>query len=93
MKAIFFIAVFAIVFVNAGVLCNLCESLINTLEKLLSGKGEDAVKEYIDTFCNKASGFIATLCTKVLDFGVDKLIEMILNKVDATTVCESIHCC
>ncbi|KAL7716037.1 Invapore A [Entamoeba marina] len=93
MKAVFFIAILAVVFVNANVLCTLCVNLINTLEKILTGDGAEKVEEYIDTLCAKASGFIATLCTKVLDFGLDKLVELITNKVDANTICESISAC
>ncbi|KAL7714734.1 Invapore A [Entamoeba marina] len=93
MRAIIFVAIFAIVFVNAGILCNLCIDLVNTLEKLLTVNGAEKVKEYIDTLCNKASGYIASLCTKVLDFGVDKLVDMIINKVDPNAICETIHAC
>ncbi|KAL7711475.1 Invapore A [Entamoeba marina] len=93
MKAVFFIAILVVVFVNSGVLFTLCVDLINTLEKLLTVDGAEKVEEYIDNLCAKASGYVASLCTKVLDFGLDKLVELITNKVDATKICESIKAC
>nr|Q07831.1 RecName: Full=Non-pathogenic pore-forming peptide amoebapore A; Short=APNP; Flags: Precursor [Entamoeba histolytica]AAA18632.1 pore-forming peptide [Entamoeba histolytica] len=97
MKAIVFVLIFAVAFAvtlrQGPIVCNLCTGLINTLENLLTTKGADKVKDYIDSLCNKASGFIATLCTKVLDFGVDKLIQLIEDKVDANAICAKIHAC
>ncbi|KAL7721441.1 Invapore A [Entamoeba marina] len=93
MKAVFFVAVFAIVFVNANVLCTLCVDLVNTLEKFLTEDHIQKIEEYIDNLCSKASGYIAMLCTKVLDFGLDKLVQLIESNVDANTICEKIHAC
>ncbi|BFU22068.1 nonpathogenic pore-forming peptide precursor, putative [Entamoeba histolytica HM-1:IMSS-B] len=98
MKAIVFVLIFAVAFAvtathQGEILCNLCTGLINTLENLLTTKGADKVKDYISSLCNKASGFIATLCTKVLDFGIDKLIQLIEDKVDANAICAKIHAC
>nr|AAP80379.1 invapore A [Entamoeba invadens] len=99
MKFIVFVLIFAVAFATVTVnhegkiVCNLCKDLIITLENLLTSKGADKVKEYIDNLCGKVSGFLAGLCTKVLDFGVDKLIEMINNKVDPATICSKIHAC
>ena len=72
---------------------NLCTGLIHTLEELLLGKGSLAVKNYIETLCAKTSGLLETLCNKILDFGVDKLVEMIESKADPTTICTSLGAC
>ena len=73
--------------------CTLCVDLVQVLKNLVENQGANAVRNYIDSLCGKASGFLSTLCTRVLDFGVDKLIELIENRVDPQQICQKIHAC
>lgn len=74
---------------SGEIVCSLCKSLIETLSKLDGHR----VKDYINTLCAKASGFIATVCTKIVDFGIDKLVELIREKIEPEEVCIKIHLC
>ncbi|KAL7715600.1 Invapore A [Entamoeba marina] len=93
MKVVIFIAVFAISFVNANVLCNLCLDLIHTLEKLLTEDHIKKVEKYIDILCTRATGVFGALCSIIVDFGLEKLVELIQNKVDASEICQTVHAC
>lgn len=75
------------------IVCNLCKDTVNLLENLLTVDGAEKVKEYIDLLCNKSIGFLNTLCEKVLNFGVNELVKLIENHVDAEQICVSIHAC
>ena len=75
------------------IVCKLCSQLIDTMKNILDKNGGKRVKQYLDTLCAKASGFIATICEKVVNFGIDKLIDLIENKVDSTEICTKIHLC
>jgi len=75
------------------IVCKLCSQLIDTMKNILDKNGGKRVKQYLDTLCAKASGFIATICEKVVNFGIDKLIDLIENKVDSTVICTKIHLC
>ena len=75
------------------IICKLCSQLIDTMKNILDKNGGKRVKQYLDTLCDKASGFIATICEKVVNFGIDKLIDLIENKVDSTEICTKIHLC
>ena len=95
MKAIFFIAIIAVAFaaIEGEIVCNLCTSLVGTLENILTTSGAEKVRDYINTLCAKASGFIATICNSILNFGVDELIKLIQNRANPTEVCTKIHAC
>ena len=80
-------------YVQGDIVCNLCKDFINLVKDLLTIDGANAVRQYIDETCAKASGFLHTLCLKVLDFGVDELVKLIENNVDAQTICASISAC
>jgi len=79
--------------IEGTIVCNLCTGTIDKLKEIAEKNGGSRVKEYLDTLCSKASGFISTLCNKLVDFGIDKLIELITNKVDSQVICEKIHAC
>lgn len=95
MKVIVFVLIFAVAFAafQGEAICNLCTGLITTLEGIIEKKGETHVKTYLETLCAKADGLVQILCEKIVDFGVDKLVGMILNKIDPQTICESMHAC
>ena len=75
------------------IVCNLCVGTINKLKDILKKNGGQKVKDYLDTLCAKASGFIATVCNKIVDFGIDKLIKLIEDKVDSNVICQKVHLC
>jgi len=75
------------------IVCKLCSQLIDTMKNILDKNGGKRIKQYLDTICAKASGFIATICEKIVNFGIDKLIDLIENKVDSTEICTKIHLC
>ena len=79
--------------VESKFVCTLCVDLVQVLKNLVENQGASAVRSYIDSLCGKASGFLSTLCTRVLDFGVDELIKLIENRVDPATICATIHAC
>lgn len=79
----------AVAFESGSVVCGLCKSLIGTLGNLDGHR----VKEYIDSLCAKASGFVATICIKITEFGIDKLIELLHEKVEPEVVCSKIKLC
>ena len=95
MKAIVFVLIFAVAFaaVQGEAICNLCTGLLTTLEGIIEKKGETHLKTYLETLCAKADGFVQSLCNKIVDFGVDKLIGMLLDKIDPQAICTSIHAC
>lgn len=78
---------------SGSIVCNLCTGAIDKIKEILEKNGGQRVKDYIDNLCNKASGFINSLCNKIIDFGIDKLIQLIENKVDSQVICEKIHAC
>lgn len=78
---------------QGNIVCNLCTGAIDKIKEILENNGGQRVKDYINNLCDKASGFINSLCNKIIDFGIDKLIELIENKVDSQVICEKIHAC
>ena len=78
---------------KGDIVCNLCIGAIDKIKEILERNRGQRVKDYIDNLCDKASGFINTLCNKIIDFGIDKLIKLIENKVDSQVICEKIHAC
>ncbi|ELP83459.1 Pore-forming peptide ameobapore B precursor, putative [Entamoeba invadens IP1] len=95
MRAFVIFAIIACVFAaREGVLiCNLCKDTVDMLEKLLVVDGADAVRQYITELCDGVSGFLGTLCTSFLNFGVDEIIKMIENNVDKVTICQNLGAC
>ena len=75
------------------IICNLCTGTIDKIKEILDRNGGQRVKDYIDNLCDKVSGFIASLCNKIIDFGIDKLIQLIEDKVDSQIICQKIHAC
>ena len=94
-KALIFICIFAVAFasIQGEAICNLCTGLLTTLEGIIEKKGETHVKTYLETLCAKADGIVQMLCNKIVDFGVDKLVGMLLDKINPQTICESMHAC
>nr|AAP80380.1 invapore B [Entamoeba invadens] len=96
MKFIVFVLIFAVAFAATKqglLLCNLCKDTIDMLEKLIVVDGADAVRQYISNLCSDVSGFLGTLCSTFLNFGVDELIKMIENHVDKVTICTNMGAC
>ena len=75
------------------IICSLCTGLIERLKEILETHGADKIKAYLESLCDKASGFINTLCDKLVNFGIDKLIELIENKIDSNVICQKINVC
>ena len=74
-------------------ICNLCVDACNQLKELAETKGIDAVKNYLNSLCEKVSGFILHLCDAVVNFGIDELLKLIENRVDSNEICKSIGVC
>ncbi|BFU19081.1 amoebapore C, putative [Entamoeba histolytica HM-3:IMSS] len=75
------------------VLCPVCTSLVGKLIDLVLGGAVDKVTDYLETLCAKADGLVETLCTKIVSYGIDKLIEKILEGGSAKLICGLIHAC
>lgn len=85
---------FFLSFVFAGeIVCNLCKDTIGVIEDLIIKDGANSAKEYIDNICLKTSGFLNTMCEKLLDFGIDEIVKLIENHVDAMEICTKIKAC
>lgn len=78
---------------HGELICNLCIDACNQLKELAETKGIDMVKTYLNSLCEKVSGFILHLCDAIVNFGVDELIKMIENHVDSKKICQSIGVC
>lgn len=92
MKA--FVLLLCVMTVFAGeIVCNLCVDAVGLVERLLTIDGAERAKEYIDNLCAKTSGFLNTLCEKILDFGVDEIIKLIETHVEPHEVCVKLHAC
>lgn len=74
---------------GGDIICNICKQVIGVLDKLDGHR----VKEYLENLCGKAEGFISTVCTRIADFGIDKLVELLHDKVEPEIICQHISLC
>ena len=75
------------------IVCDLCTGTIDRLKDIIETSGAEKVKSYLETLCDKASGFINTICDKLVEFGIDKLIQLLENKVDSMEICQKVKLC
>ena len=96
MKAIIFMMVFLGVAnssIQGEATCNLCQGLINTLEGIIEKKSETHVKTYLETLCEKSDGIVEFMCKKVIDYGIDKVVNLILDKIEPKIICQNLNIC
>lgn len=75
--------------ISGKIVCDLCKSLINSISNL----DGHIVKEYLESLCAKASGFLNSICIKIADFGIDQLVKLLHEKVQSDIICSKIKAC
>ncbi|EDR24723.1 Pore-forming peptide ameobapore C precursor, putative [Entamoeba dispar SAW760] len=75
------------------VVCPVCTSLVGKLIDFVIGGAVDKATDYLETLCAKADGVIETVCSKIVSYGIDKLIEKIIEGGSAKLICGLIHAC
>ena len=75
------------------IICNLCIDTINHLKNIVEDKGIESAREYLDSLCAQAPGFISNICTDFVNFGMDEILKLIENRVDSNIICQEIHAC
>ena len=75
--------------ISGKIICDLCKSLINSISNL----DGHIVKEYLESLCAKASGFLNSICIKIADFGIDQLVKLLYEKVQSDIICSKIKAC
>ena len=94
MRAIvlFVLALFCVA--NANILCPICKGLLSGLETYVQNHDGEKIISLIEKQCAKIdSGILAGVCNKVTEFGIHKLVDLLLNNVKPEAACAAIHCC
>ncbi|KYQ89751.1 saposin B domain-containing protein [Tieghemostelium lacteum] len=79
--------------VGGAVECSLCEFLVSTIEKYLSGNAtETQIIQFLDNDC-KIFGGLANTCQSLVNQWAPTIIAKLLNNEPPATVCQQIKLC
>ena len=94
MRAVIFFILALTCISYANVLCPVCKALLSAAESYLVKHEGEKVVEFIQKQCEKIdNSLLGAVCNKITEFGIPKLVDLLVNHADPETVCTTIHCC
>ena len=87
-----FFLIFA-VFAADPAVCSWCQTLFSQIQQLQAKKGEAAVKSYIEELCSIATDEALQVCNDWEAYGIDKVVDAIMNGETSDVVCKACGSC
>ncbi|KAL7716785.1 Two tm domain protein [Entamoeba marina] len=94
MKIFFCIVLlFAVAIAVDPVVCSWCNTLVSQIEQLQTRYGRDSVTEYIEELCSIATDEAKEVCDGWYAYGIDKVIDGIMDHQDSQELCTLCELC
>lgn len=78
--------------VKSDFLCELCTEVISDIENYTVDYPLEKLENFLVDQCNQSSGFWEYMCDHLVEFGIDKVSELIMSK-NPEQVCVAINIC
>lgn len=73
--------------------CKVCKIVMDEVKKEIKGKNEDEIKNLVHGICKNVPKLVRHECHKFVDKYADRVIDMLVKKLDPRQVCHKLNLC